>query len=760
MKNQNLLNKKLFAILTITLLAASAFLTVPPTSAASPPLVTVTVDNPTADQTTTYGITLQTGASGIVSAFEVIFPDGFDISDAKFTGAVNIGQGDLESISSTQTIQYAVQNPTVIPEGRIIALELGNIKNVAAEGPYNLTVTTCDFFDIVDGPIETQNFTINPQLTVDPEEGKVQTEVTLTGMYFGANQAVTVTLNDDPAPIASVTTDDDGTFSTTYSVNIVDDELMFNATDANGYSAQAYFYMDTPEVEISPFFSVPGNIINATGTGFSANADVDLTWDLGGPAETFLVSTTTDGNGRFTINITVPDVEPDYYQITAVDENSFEGDGPVVVPSPYLELSVNEALVGSTVNAVAEGFSANSNVELVWDKGGATEMALTSTTTNATGLFDVSFTVPNVALGDYNVTATDANLKEAKAEISVCSIVVRLNSTYATVGSNVQITGEGFSASSAIALTANATALDTTQTNADGAFNTTITVPHAVSGAYKIYATDSSSNTAFVYFNLIPNVITNVTEGPAGTIVNAIGTGWAALTYFSLHLSPDELGPKMTNSTTNALGDFNVTFTVPALESDYYFVDVSYDDEHFQDYDYAMFQVLPSITLTPNNGFVTTIIGTSFPDNTAITIECNQTAVITIPLSVVADKDGNFSAVMTFPNTAGVYNITASDEYGDYATAWFTVPDVNGATGTTGQTGATGSQGSQGLKGATGETGPQGEKGDKGDIGPMGSPAPQIENSATLPIVSIVLAVAAIVASLFAAFLGLKLKQK
>ncbi len=597
MKTKNLMNKKLFAILTITLLSISTFLITSPTSAMAIP-ITVTVDDATANHTTNYGVTFRTLTSGTVYGVELIFPDDFDVTAASLVGSVNIGHGELFKPSGEQTIVYVVSEPTVIPEGRIIALELGNIKNIAAEGEYNLTVTTVSYFDIIDGPYQSENFTINPELTVNPPEGPIQTQVTLTGMYFGANQAVDITL-DNALTIASVTTNSTGGFTTTYTMDTIDYEFMFNATDADGYSAQTYFWMDTPEVYVEPYRGVPGNVLNVTGDYFSANADVDITWEIGQPNETHLNNTTTDENGHFEATFTLPNQDPGWYEVTAVDENSYEGSDDVFILEPVLQLDTDKAIVGSTVQAISTGFSANSSIDFIWDKDGPTETTLASGTTTALGAFNVTFTVPNVALGDYNVTAIDANLKQDFAEISIENTVVRLNSTYAIVGSTVQVTGEGFAASSSVALTWNETTLSTVQTSSDGIFNTTFTVPHAIGGIYVINATDAENNTAIALLILEPSVTTNVTEGAAGTAVTATGTGWAASQPFSLHLSPGELGPKVTNSTTNSTGDFTVTFIVPALDSYVYYVDVSYDGLDFENYDYARFWLLPGITLTP-----------------------------------------------------------------------------------------------------------------------------------------------------------------
>ena len=433
---------------------------------------------------------------------------------------------------------------------------------------------------------------------------------------------------------------------------------------------------------------------------------------------------------------------------------------------------------------------------MVTDKtpaGGVTETELNTTITAANGTFTTAFTVPDVALGIYNITATDEYLKEDIVEFEVLTVLIRLNDTYNMVGTDVQVFGEGFTANSTITITGNSTVIATATADGDGVFNITIKVPNTPTGMYIVEAKDQANITASSVFVVVPDVTIDRTEGAAGTEVNAVGTGWEATTDFSVHLSPGMLGVKVTNSTTDEYGNFNVTFTVPAITSREYYVDISYDGVSYEFYDYEMFRVLPRVALSPDTGFATTVTGCSFPASADIIIECNGTVMPTLPASIKTDKDGNFTAIITMANgTAAAYNITAIDEYGNNATAMFIVPDMTGPTGATGatgptgprgiqgvqgekgdtgdagaagekgDTGATGAKGATGATGATGPQGPQGEKGDTGDKGdtgeqgPAGAPAAEIVGGPMMPIISLVIAVVAVLLALLAVALRRK----
>ena len=317
---KKLMNKKrLPAIIAILLLLMPAFMTTVVANGESDAIVTVTPDDPTAAQTTDYGITFTTNSSGTVAVLEIIFPDGFDLSGVELDAVVNIGDGTLFNPSNTQTIVYEVTNPVVIPAGRVIALQLTNIVNINTAGNYTVTAVSGTFFGILDGPSDSGNFTINPTLTVNPEEGAVETEVEIEGAYFGAYKEVTLTFDDEV--IETLTTDEVGGFSTTYTIDTsIGYDYYFNATNEDGFFAEAEFYLRSPDIDLDQHSGIPNMEVVVSGDGFASDSNVDVFWELGGATETLLATATTNSSGSFeNVTFTVPDEETGYYEITAVD---------------------------------------------------------------------------------------------------------------------------------------------------------------------------------------------------------------------------------------------------------------------------------------------------------------------------------------------------------------------------------------------------------------------------------------------------------
>jgi hypothetical protein len=120
-------------------------------------------------------------------------------------------------------------------------------------------------------------------------------------------------------------------------------------------------------------------------------------------------------------------------------------------------------------------------------------------------------------------------------------------------------------------------------------------------------------------------------------------------------------------------------------------------------------QQQPRITLTPEEGFSAIMISGEGFWGGRVSIywgEDMQNPIPTVPLDVWVgwsgeQRFGSWTAIIVVPTQTepGEYHITATDEEGASAQAWFTVVNM------------TGPEGPEGPEGPTGEQGPPGEPG-------------------------------------------------
>lgn len=180
----------------------------------------------------------------------------------------------------------------------------------------------------------------------------------------------------------------------------------------------------------------------------------------------------------------------------------------------------------------------------------------------------------------------------------------------------------------------------------------------------------------------------------------------------------------------------------------------------------------PAIILSPSSGFsAVTVTGTSFAG--PVTIFWDDKPIPTVPLNILPDLNGNFSAIISVPTqtargghvvkatsaqtiaVVGASGQPSTTTINYTASAIFEVVDMTGPSGPegpagpageTGARGLTGPAGAQGLPGKPGEQGLKGEPGEQGLQGEPGPQSPSGENTAgvTMSIVAIILALIAL----------------
>jgi hypothetical protein len=200
--------------------------------------------------------------------------------------------------------------------------------NINTAGNYTVTAVSGTLFGIIDGPSDSGNFTINPVLTVNPEDGAVGTEVEIEGSYFGAYKEVTLTFDDEV--IETLTTDESGGFSTTYTIDTSIGEYFVDVS-YNGLSFESYNYkmfFVLPAIILSPDTGFPTTVM---GISFAAAKYVAIECN-GAAIPTVPMNPKTENDGNFTCLITMTDGTAGNYNIMAIDEDGNNATAMFTVP--------------------------------------------------------------------------------------------------------------------------------------------------------------------------------------------------------------------------------------------------------------------------------------------------------------------------------------------------------------------------------------------------------------------------------------------
>lgn len=144
------------------------------------------------------------------------------------------------------------------------------------------------------------------------------------------------------------------------------------------------------------------------------------------------------------------------------------------------------------------------------------------------------------------------------------------STTQAVVGQTVAVTGTHFAAAEPVTVywdSKTGSVLITATSGLDGSFTSTVTIPPATGGGHNLVAVGQNSRRqASTSIGIVPVLTLAPTQGPAGTVVQATGSGFGATEQVEVWWN-STTGILLGTTTSDAFGSFagstSVTFTVP-----------------------------------------------------------------------------------------------------------------------------------------------------------------------------------------------------
>lgn len=261
------------------------------------------------------------------------------------------------------------------------------------------------------------SFDVTASLSTDVTRALPGDPVVLTGHGFAADSEITVTLDSTtlgtPVSITltspTITTNGTGSFSATItipsSIDVADyDTYDVTAEDEDTTTATTqiiidYYVMLTPSTG-------PTGITTTISGRIPANTEYQLRFN--GAA---IASGTSAADGAFSDTYTIPGVlSPNPYTVEVVWETTNTRTATFTVTSPpSITLGATSGVAGTVVTITGTGFSDDASITLTFDgvTVNSTDMDDRFGPTDATGAFDLEFTVPAIAPATYAVTVQD-----------------------------------------------------------------------------------------------------------------------------------------------------------------------------------------------------------------------------------------------------------------------------------------------------------------------------------------------------------------
>lgn len=462
---------KLFRILAVAVTLSLLMLAIPATPALG--AITFTISASSGPPGTAIAVTTGTG-----------FADGtggyvwFDID------------GDYIMDSGEPSLSATVTGGTLSAPGTItVPTEPRGTYYVRVEVPYD---TTAD-------ADASAPFAITPEIELDDSSGYVGDTIKVDG--YGFDYDTTVTIYYDNGSVGTDSTDGYGTFDNfTFTVpDSTEGTHKVKARDSLYYSPEVNFTV-SPEITLGSSSGAVGDTITVSGTGFAASSDIIIYFD-GDEVDITAGDNDTNSDGSFSdATFTVPDTSRGSHTIKAKDEDN-NYDTATFTVAQKITIDPTSGSSGTTVTVTGTAFGASKTITIKYD-GTTVATVPTTVTTNPTGYFSATFTVPASMAETYVVEASDGTNTATASFVSTTDATISQTTTVAApghVGMELTITGTGFTPNATVTVTYETTpvTLATVPTDASGNFTAPITIPASVGGAHTITVSDGSISKVF-----------------------------------------------------------------------------------------------------------------------------------------------------------------------------------------------------------------------------------------------------------------------
>ncbi len=331
-------------------------------------------------------------------------------------------------------------------------------------------------------------------ITVNPTQGLVGSQVSISGVGFGASKAITIKFDNTQVPL-SRTTNSSGSFSAgTYAVPAAAWGIhTITATDSSGLSTTSEYEVHQ-SMTLSKSSVRAGETVSVTGNGFTENSQVSITMD-----NEVVASAMTSLNGAFTANFTMPPKGQGYPTISATDSSSNQAVAQFTLAPASITVNPASGAPGTKVTISGSGFQSNRvGIPILF---GNTTLNTTATT-DANGTMNATFDVPAQAASDYKVRVSDGTSTcEATFTITMNATISPVTSAAApgVVGQSLTIDGTGFIPNGTVNVTFDGSPVKSGVVGTNGTFSLAFNVPASKAGQHTIAASDGTATKQFTF---------------------------------------------------------------------------------------------------------------------------------------------------------------------------------------------------------------------------------------------------------------------
>ncbi|MDO8567942.1 MAG: hypothetical protein Q7R57_04420 [Dehalococcoidales bacterium] len=407
----------------------------------------------------------------------------------------------------------------------------------------------------------------------------------------------------------------------------------------------------TGTIAVYPLSGPTGTLVNVTGSGFTGGSNFTIHFG----AANLNTGTVNSGGNLVNAYFNVPIANRAAWSVTITTDAGDTSSSAVFNVVPQVILDYASGRAGDIIKVSGTGFAASATITIFLDS-----TAMTTSNSDPSGSFSsVQMTIPAITPGRHAITAGDGLVYSPEVALTILPKITYTPNVQ-TVGSQITISGSGFTANSPMAFLVDTLSVTSSasQTDANGSFsNTTLVIPPLAQGTHTLKAQDINSNVATANLYIRPGISLSPQNGTPGAAVTINGSGFAAsqaitVTYNGAVITTN---PSPINTDTN--GSFTASFAVPAGGSGSYTVQATDGTNSAS----TTFIISASLSVNPASGLTgatLTLSGSNFSPSTTVTISYDAAQIAT----AVTDASGSFSTSFKAPvGRNGPHIITATD---------------------------------------------------------------------------------------------------
>jgi len=444
-------------------------------------------------------------------------------------------------------------------------------------------------------------------------------------------------------------------------------------------------------LDVDPEEGLTGDELTLEGTGFDGEAQYNVSffnWTIASQVVDIDDDEETDEYGSFSVTFDVPSgwVYGDYVINVTDGTNNNITVGFTI--GPAITLTPDEGPEGSVVTITGRGFTPDvllNETDISWDNAAWDNIQIVDDEIqiDEDGEFSGEIIIPSWGVGDYNVTVNDGTWT-ADLEFAIDGAAdVSVDPTYGSPGATITVEGANFTqdADTTVELYlmrvsngAN-TSVGDVETESDGTFTGTFTVPAVPFDTYRLIANSSDWVNATDAFKVgIIAVIISPTSGASGDEVTVTGTGFET-GDFNCSIGDDLV---IDGGTVDAEETLSDTFYVPTMDPGTYSVVIIDEEENEVAVTYVVTDTT-SLEADPSDvavGYNLTLEGDYFAEsedteltwyvyNSSWSLDISEIVNFTDTAdNANLTQYGNFTALYTIPATlllGNTYTINATD---------------------------------------------------------------------------------------------------